>query len=175
MFVLDTNILSAIMSARPSPEVAAWIAGQPEDALFTTTICQAEILAGLAVMPEGRRRVALETAAQAIFADDFNGRVLPFGAAAAAAYADIFAARRRAGRPTAPLDLMIAAVVRANGRAWSRAISAVSKTAASHLSIHGRLCLEQAAAGRPRPPGECARAPGLGLRTSIYSILTTAM
>jgi hypothetical protein len=64
MFVLDTNILSAMMSARPSPELAAWIAGQPEDALFTTTICQAEILAGLAVMPEGRRRVALETAAQ---------------------------------------------------------------------------------------------------------------
>ena len=115
MFVLDTNILSAIMSAQPSPEVAAWIAGQPEDALFTTTICQAEILAGLAVMPEGRRRVALETAARAIFADDFNGRVLPFDAAAAAAYADIFAARRRAGRPTAPLDLMIAAVARANG------------------------------------------------------------
>ena len=38
-----------------------------------------------------------------------------FDAAAAAAYADIFAARRRAGRPTAPLDLMIAAVARANG------------------------------------------------------------
>ena len=53
MFVLDTNILSAIMSARASPQLAAWIAGQPEDALFTTTICQAEILAGLAVMPEG--------------------------------------------------------------------------------------------------------------------------
>jgi hypothetical protein len=38
MFVLDTNILSAIMSVRPSPELAAWIAGQAEDALFTTTI-----------------------------------------------------------------------------------------------------------------------------------------
>jgi len=73
MFVLDTNILSAIMSARPSPEVAAWIASQPEDALFTTTICQAEILAGLAIMPEGRRRIALETAARAIFADDLTG------------------------------------------------------------------------------------------------------
>ena len=36
----------------------------------------AEILAGLAFMPEGRRRAALETAAHAIFADDFGGRVL---------------------------------------------------------------------------------------------------
>ena len=115
IFVLDTSIPSAIISARPSPEVAAWIASQPEEASLTTTICQAQILAGLAVMPEGRRRVALGTAAQAIFADDFNGRVLPFDAAAAAAYADIFAAHRRAGRPTAPLDLMIAAVARANG------------------------------------------------------------
>ena len=103
------------MSARPSPEVAAWTAGQPEDALFTTAICQAEVLAGLAVMLEGHRRAALKTAAQAIFADDFNGRVLPFDAAAAAAYADIFPARRRSGRPAAPLDLMIAAVERANG------------------------------------------------------------
>lgn len=115
MFVLDTNVLSAIMGARPAPEVEAWIAGQPEDTLFTTTICQAEILSGLAIMPEGRRRFSFETAARAIFTDDFSGRVLPFDAAAAAAYADIFAARRRAGRPTAPLDLMIAAVARANG------------------------------------------------------------
>jgi predicted nucleic acid-binding protein len=66
-------------------------------------------------MPEGRRRFALEAAAKAIFTDDFNGRVLPFDTAAAAAYADIFAARRRTGRPNAPLDLMIAAVARANG------------------------------------------------------------
>jgi predicted nucleic acid-binding protein len=116
MFVLDTNILSAIMSARSSPEVATWIAGQPEDALFTTTISQAEILAGLAVMPEGRRRSALETAARAIFTDHFGGRVLPFDTEAAAAYADIIAAaRRRAGRPNAPLALMIAAVARASG------------------------------------------------------------
>jgi predicted nucleic acid-binding protein len=149
MFVLDTNILSAIMSARPSPQVAAWIAGQPEDALFTTTICEAEILAGLTVMPEGRRRVALETAAQAIFADDFNGRVLPFDAAA---YADIFAARQRAGRPTVPLDLMIAAVARANGAGVVTRDIGGSKTAVSHFSIRGRLYPEEAAAERPRRP-----------------------
>jgi toxin FitB len=115
MFVLDTNVLSAMMGSRPTPEVAAWIAGQPENALYTTTICQAEILSGITVMPQGRRRLAVETAVRAIFTDDFGGRVLPFDTAAAAAFADIFAARRRAGRPTAPLDLMIAAVARAKG------------------------------------------------------------
>jgi toxin FitB len=113
MFVLDTNILSAIHGSRPVPEVAAWITGRPEDLLFTATICQAEVLSGLAIMPEGRRHLALETVARAIFTEDFDGRVLPFDTAAAAAYADIFAARKRAGRPAAPLNLMIAAVARA--------------------------------------------------------------
>lgn len=115
MFILDTNVLSAMMGSRPAPEVAAWIAEQPEDLLFTATVCQAEILSGLAIMPEGRRRSALQAAARGIFTEDFDGRVLPFDTDAAAAYADIFAARKRAGRPTAPLDLMIAAVARVKG------------------------------------------------------------
>ncbi len=112
MFVLDTNILSAMMSLRPSPEVAAWVDGQPEDLLFTTCISEAEILSGLAIMPDGRRRRDLEAAAAAMFSEDFEGRVLPFDMEAATAYADIFAARRRGGRFTATLDLMIASVAR---------------------------------------------------------------
>src|ERR1700733_6733544 len=115
MFVLDNNILSAMMSAAPAPEVAAWVSGQPAELLFTASVCQAEILSGLAIMPEGRRRLDLEAAARAMFAEDFEGRVLPFDMEAAVAYADIFAARRRAGRPAATLDLMIAAVARTQG------------------------------------------------------------
>jgi len=115
MFVLDTNVLSAVMGSQPVPEVAAWVAAQSEEQLFTTSVCQAEILAGVEVMPEGRRRRSLEAVAKAIFADVFDGRVLPFDSAAAAACADIFAVRKRAGRPAAPQDLMIAAIARANG------------------------------------------------------------
>jgi predicted nucleic acid-binding protein len=115
MFLLDTNILSAIMSAGTVPQVATWMSGQPADLLFTTTICQAEILSGLAVMPEGRRRTDLEAAARAMFLEDFEERVLPFDMSAAVAYADIFADRRRAGRPIATADLMIAAVARSHG------------------------------------------------------------
>lgn len=115
MFVLDTNILSVMMRSRPEPEVAAWIAEQPEELLYTTAVCQAEILAGIEILPDGRRRTALEKAARAMFADDFDGRVLPFDTEAATAYAEIFAARTRGGRPIAPHDLMIAAIARASG------------------------------------------------------------
>jgi predicted nucleic acid-binding protein len=69
MFVLDTNILSAMMSTQAVPQVAAWIAGQPADLLFTTSVNQAEILSGLAIMAEGRRRLDLEAAARAMLLD----------------------------------------------------------------------------------------------------------
>jgi predicted nucleic acid-binding protein len=109
MFVLDTNVLSAMMAPNPAPEVAEFVSGQPAELLFTASICQAEVLSGIAIMPEGRRRLDLEAAARTMFLEDFEGRVLPFDMEAAIAYADIFAARRRAGRPTATVDLMIAA------------------------------------------------------------------
>jgi predicted nucleic acid-binding protein len=115
MFLLDTNVLSAMMRAGSVPEVAAWVSRQPDELLFTTTGCQAEILAGLAVMPEGRRRFDLQVAARAMLLEDFDGRVLPFDIAAAVAYADLFALRRRAGRSTATVDLMIASIARCNG------------------------------------------------------------
>jgi toxin FitB len=115
VFVLDTNILSAVMSHEPAPQVAAWISSQSLESLYTVAVCQAEILCGIEILPKGRRRRALEAAARTVFAEDFEGRVLPFDESAAAAYADIFAARRRAGRPIATVDLMIASVARVHG------------------------------------------------------------
>jgi toxin FitB len=115
MFLLDTNVLSALMSVRPPPAVAAWVSAQPTDLLFTAAVCQAEIFAGLAILPKGRRRHALETAARGMFHDDFAGRILPFDADTTEAYADIFANRRRAGQSVSTIDIMIAAIARAHG------------------------------------------------------------
>jgi toxin FitB len=113
MFVLDTNILSAMMRRDRTPEVAQRMAGQDEDRLYTTAISQAEIFTGLAIMTNGRRRRALETTARQMFGE-FDGHILPFDTDAASTYADLFAIRRKAGRPAMPMDLTIAAIARAN-------------------------------------------------------------
>lgn len=115
MLMLDTNMLSAIMSTEPAQKIADWILDQPSEHLFTAAVCEAEILSGIAILPNGRRRADLEEAARAMFADDFQGRVLPFDTEAASAYAEVFAARRKAGRPTGTIDLMLAAIARARG------------------------------------------------------------
>lgn len=114
MYLLDTNVLSAMMSSQPAASITTWIADRPEEELFTTSICQAEILAGIANLPEGRRRQLLHTAALEIFEADFSGRVLSFDQEAARHYAELYAARRQAGRSVGMADLMIAAIARAN-------------------------------------------------------------
>lgn len=115
MIILDTNVVSELMKAAPAGRVVAWIAAQPASALYTTSITEAEILHGLALLPAGKRRNALESAAEAMFRGDFAGRILPFGSDAAHAYARIAADRRRAGRPISHFDAQIAAIARCAG------------------------------------------------------------
>lgn len=117
MIVLDTNVVSELMKAAPEPRVRVWVAAQPATSLYTTSITQAEILHGIALLPSGKRRLALEAAAQAMFRDDFGGRVLAFGSDAAEPYARVAADRRRAGRPISQFDAQIAAIARASGAA----------------------------------------------------------
>jgi predicted nucleic acid-binding protein len=115
VIVLDTNVLSELMRGQPAAVVFDWVAAQQRTTLYTTSVNKAEILYGIAALPEGRRRPVLASTAEAMFADDFAGRVLPFDAEATVYYAEIVATRRREGRPIEALDAQIAATARAAG------------------------------------------------------------
>ncbi|TAN47198.1 MAG: type II toxin-antitoxin system VapC family toxin [Rhodospirillales bacterium] len=112
MIILDTNVISETMRPVPEPSVLSWLASLPAQDVFTTTISEAEIQFGLALLPKGVRRDALTLASRAVFAQDFAERVLPFDRAAAKEFADIAAARRQAGRPISHADAQIAAIAR---------------------------------------------------------------
>lgn len=103
------------MRPKTATTVAKWVATQSAAGLFTTTITQAEILHGILLLPEGRRREAIDAAADAMFEEDFAGRILPFGSHAAHAYAEIATARRRLGRPISQFDAQIAAIAYSTG------------------------------------------------------------
>jgi predicted nucleic acid-binding protein len=115
MVVLDTNVISDLMRPEPHPAVLGWVAAQPRATLYTTDINRAEILYGIAALPEGRRRAALAAAAEAMFTEDLAGRILPFDGAAAVRFADIVVVRRRSGIPIEGFDALIAATALAAG------------------------------------------------------------
>jgi toxin FitB len=117
MIILDTNVLSEVMRPTPSSRVLRWVGQYPALRLFTTAITQAEILYGLELLPKGKRRSALQSAAEAMFAEEFAGRILPFDKDAALAFPQIACARRAAGRPVTQFDTQIAAIALARGAA----------------------------------------------------------
>jgi predicted nucleic acid-binding protein len=115
MFIFDTNVLSEVMKETPDPAVVDWLTACPAEMMFTTTICQTEILYGLRRLPDGQKRQRLTAAAHALFAQELVGRILPFDTAAATVYADLRITRERAGRPLAVEDGMIAAIAQVAG------------------------------------------------------------
>jgi len=117
MILLDTNVVSELMSTSPDPTVEAWIAGHPVKDLFFSAIGESELRYGAAIMPAGRRRETLAADIEAMLHAAFENRILPFDSGAARAYATIAAKRRLAGRGVAPADCQIAAIARARGMA----------------------------------------------------------
>jgi len=117
VILLDTNILSELMRPVPEPAVETWVGAQPAAGVFISAITEAELRYGLALLPDGQRRRRLLAQAEAMLAEDFAGRILPFDSAAAGAYASIAAARRLAGRPISQADAQIAAIAASRGAA----------------------------------------------------------
>jgi len=115
MIVLDTNVVSELMKSAPEPAVMAWIDAIPGATMFLSAVTQAEILYGVALVPEGKRREGLALAARTAFESYFRGRILPFDSEAAEVFAELAAGRRRAGRPISQADAQIAAIARSRG------------------------------------------------------------
>lgn len=112
MIVLDTNVLSELIRPQPDDRVVAWLTRQARSNLFTTAVTRGEMLFGVLILPDGRRRTRLLREVAAIFAEDMAGRVLPYDHAAADAHAVVAASRRSRGRPVGQSDAMIAGIAR---------------------------------------------------------------
>src|SRR3954453_13407068 len=117
------------MRPKPSAQVATWVAQQPGTELFTTSVTEAEIFYGIELLGRGKRREALLAAAEAMFSEDFAGRVFVFDSDAARVYAKIGAARRALGRPISHADAQIAALAQVRGASLRVATLAISRTA----------------------------------------------
>ena len=117
MILVDTNVVSELMRPAPAPAVLVWFATQAAADLFLSAVSEAELRAGAACLPAGRRRDALTAAIDAMVAEDFAGRLLAFDSPAARSYALIAATRRAAGQPIAQADCQIAATAHVHGAA----------------------------------------------------------
>lgn len=113
--VLDTNVVSELMRTAPEPAVLNWLDAQPSSELWLTAVVAAELMFGVARLPEGARKQQLAHNVAAMLEQDFAGQVLAYDLAAASIYAELVAQRERAGRPIAMADAQIAAICLTHG------------------------------------------------------------
>jgi len=110
MIILDSNVMSELMRARPQKNVAAWLDRQPRTSIWTTSVTVFEARFGWQIMPKGKRRTSLIQVFEEVLAA-MGHRVLPFDVAAAQQASDLMAVRHRNGRPREWRDTMIAGIV----------------------------------------------------------------
>jgi len=115
MILLDTNVVSEPLRQAPETRVVDWIDAQLLETLYLSAITVAELRAGVALLPSGKRRTGLHESLEKRVLPLFTGRVLPFDLACTKAYAKLMAKARSAGLVIAAADAYIAAIAVSNG------------------------------------------------------------
>ncbi|MDY0300637.1 MAG: type II toxin-antitoxin system VapC family toxin [Trichlorobacter sp.] len=115
MILLDTNVISEPLRPVPAAPVSHWLDAQPLETLFLSVITVAELRAGVAMMPAGKRKDVLGIHLENSILPMFAGRILPFDLVCTNAYAKLMVKVRNAGSGIQTADALIAAVAFANG------------------------------------------------------------
>ena len=115
MIILDTNVVSEPMKLNGNPAVQTWLDQQAAETLYLTATSLSELLVGIEILPDGKRKEGLDTALSELVVGLFGSRILPFDQQAAMAYAPLVSRARANGRLISVADGQIAAIAAVHG------------------------------------------------------------
>lgn len=108
-WLLDTNVLSELRRPRPAPQVVAFVAGQPLDLLFVSTVTLAEIRFGIELVADANRRAELNGWLTHKVRPMFDERILPVTEDIMFTWRLLVEEGRKTGHTFSQPDLIIAA------------------------------------------------------------------
>jgi predicted nucleic acid-binding protein len=114
-WLLDTNILSELRRRRPARGVVAFVAAQPLDHLFVSTVTFAEIRFGIELLPDLHVRDELKEWLAHRVRPMFESRVLPVSEDVMFRWRVLVEDGRKAGHTYSQPDLIIAATALYHG------------------------------------------------------------
>ena len=74
-FLLDTNVPSEMTRPRPQSSVSEWLDNADDDRLYFSVVSLGEILKGITILPESKRRSGLQQWLDETLRPWFEGRV----------------------------------------------------------------------------------------------------
>jgi predicted nucleic acid-binding protein len=134
-FLLDTNVVSELVSPKPDDKVRRWVEQTDESILFLSVLTLGEIRNGVERLRPGRRRGRLESWLQVDLPRRFQDRILPVTAAVADRWGTVSAVAAAKGKPVPVIDgLLAATALHYNLTLVTRNASDVSGTGVSTLN-----------------------------------------
>jgi toxin FitB len=114
-WLLDTNVLSELRRPRPEPKVLAFVAAQPLDGLFISSVTLAEIRFGIELVADASRRAVLNDWLTHKVRPMFDQRVLSVTEDIVFKWRLLVEDGRKAGHTFSQPDLVIAATALEHG------------------------------------------------------------
>jgi toxin FitB len=114
-WLLDTNVLSELRRPRPKAKVVAFVAAQPLDSLFISTVTLAEIRFGIELVADAGRRAELTDWLTHKVRPMFDQRVLSITEDIMLKWRLLVEESRKAGHTFSQPDLIVAATALEHG------------------------------------------------------------
>lgn len=126
-WLLDTNVLSELRRAKPEPRVVKFVAGQPLDRLFVSSVTLAEIRFGIELAPDAAMRAQLSDWLTHRVRPMFENRILAVDEDTMFKWRLLVEEGRKKGHTYSQPDLLIAAT------ALQRGMTVVSRDTADYV------------------------------------------
>ena len=115
MILLDTNVISESLKPLADPAATAWLDHQTKESLYLCAPVLMEVLFGIALLPDGKRKRGMATAIERLLASYFADRFLAFDCEAATVYASLASRASARGFIISVGDGQIAAIAAMHG------------------------------------------------------------
>jgi toxin FitB len=115
VILLDTNVISEPLKPKSDPAVVSWLDRQARESLYLCAPVLMEVLLGIALLPDGKRKKGMASATEALAKSYFADRFLAFDRDSAAMYASLASRSAVRGYAISVADCQIAAIAAVNG------------------------------------------------------------
>jgi len=113
-YLLDTCLISEMVSKQPSQQVLDWLDAQVPESLFISMITIGEIAKGISKMPSSKRKESLITWLNENLPNRFKHRILSIDFSTMVLWGNLVGQLEQNGRPLPAMDSLIAAIALQN-------------------------------------------------------------
>lgn len=108
-YLLDTCVISELISKQPSKKVVDWVESQNERTFCLSVLTLGELQKGISKLPAGKKRIRMKSWVDNELLKRFTGRIIDVNRDVAMRWGDLSGAAEKEGRKIPVLDGLLAA------------------------------------------------------------------